>query len=219
MLLKKISLLLLLLYVVHQTHAQKQHFEIHATALTSQLSGDSYRGYKKFGIEVGAGALFPLKTEGHFIGVGLNYIEKGARDRKDEERGDFNDYRLNMNYIEAPFTYHLPLWGVYIEGGLSFAYRIKFEQTNNNLPASAPPNLRRMELGLVAGVNLEITDNLIFSLRLLNSLTPVYNTTAPIVYWFQQGGMHSVIAARLQFYFSKPNFVWVKKTPQVKTDN
>lgn len=210
---------MLSLIFVHQVIAQKS-YEFHGGLLTSQFSGDGFNGYRKFGFTGGAGVLMPLKKEGHFFALGLNYIQKGARDRKNEEEGDFNDYSLQMDYLELPVTYWLPIWGVYFEGGLSAAYRVKFKQLNNGIPAVAPVNLRRLELGLQAGFNVQINDHLLFGFKVLNSLTPVYsNASVPANFWFQQGGMHSVLMIDLKYFLTAPNFVWIKKKSNPEGSN
>lgn len=205
-------ILVVLLLSFSFTVVAQHHYEFHGSALTSQISGDGFNGFKKFGFEAGAGLLFPLKSEGRFLGLSLNYIQKGARDRKNEQRGDFNDYSLKLDYLELPLTYWVPMWGVYFTGGVSAAYRLRFEQLNNDVVAVAPNDLRTIELGLNIGVNFQVNDNVVLTFKGLHSVTPLRKSSAPINYWLSQGGMHSVLAVSLQYFIGTPNFLWVPKS-------
>jgi hypothetical protein len=189
-------------------------YDLHLLGLTSQLSGDGYTGYKKFGFAGGLGGLFPMKKDGHFIGVECNYIQKGVRDRRNEREGDFNEFSLKANYIEFPVSYVFPIWGVNLQGGLSGSYNLKFEQLSNGLLSPALTDQRAIELGLHLGVNFQVTDHLLFNVQYMNSLTPVQKSNVPYSFWFQQAGMHSLLGVKLQYYFKAPTFIWKKSKKQ-----
>lgn len=191
-------------------------FEAHAQGVTSQLSGDGYNGFRKFGFAAGAGGLHPLNNSGHFIAFELNYIQKGVRDRRNEREGDFNEFSLKANYIEVPVSYLFPVWGVYLHGGLSASYNLQFEQATNGILSPEISDQRIVELGLQVGLNFQITDQLLFNVQYMNSLTPVQKSNVPYSFWFQQAGMHSLIGVKLQYFFKAPSFVWKKdKKPEV----
>ena len=189
-------------------------YEAHLSGVTSQLSGDGYTGFKKVGFSGGLGGLRSLQKEGHFIAFELNYIQKGVRDRKNEDVGDFNEFSLKADYVELPVSYVFPAWGVYIHGGLSAAYNLKFEQKTNGILSPELTDQRVVELGLHLGVSFEITENLLFNVQYMNSLTPVQKSNVPYSYWFRQAGMHNLIGIKLQYFFKAPSFVWKKSKNQ-----
>jgi hypothetical protein len=198
------------------------YVEAHVLGVTSQLSGDTYNGFKKVGFSGGLGLLSPMSFEGHFLAFELNYIQKGVRDRRNEDQGDLNEFSLKADYIELPISYVFPAWGVYLQGGLSASYNLKFEQASNGLLSPPISDQRTIELGLHLGVNFQITDKLLFNVLYMNSLTPVQKSNVPYAYWFGQAGMHSLIGVKLQYYFKIPSFLWKKsKSPKViiSTDN
>lgn len=190
-------------------------FEGHLSGLTTQVSGDGYTGFRKFGTSFGLGALYALKKGGkktnHFLSFQLNYTQKGARDRKNEKQGDFNEFSLRANYLELPLSYLFPLWGVYFEAGLAPAYNLKFEQKTNGITAPPLQDQRQVEWGLQLGINFEVTEKMIFAVQAMHSLTPIQKSSVPTSYWFRQAGMHSILAVKLQYYFRSPNFAWTKK--------
>jgi len=201
--------------VSSQTQAQT-YAEAHVLGVTSQLSGDSYNGFKKVGFAGGLGILSPMSFEGHFLAFELNYIQKGVRDRRNEDQGDFNEFSLKADYIELPVSYVFPAWGAYLQAGLSASYNLKFEQATNGLLSPPIIDQRTIELGLHFGVNFQITDHLLFNVQYMNSLTPVQKSNVPYAYWFGQAGMHSVLGVKLQYFFKPPPFVWKKsKGPEV----
>ena len=190
--------------------------------VSSQISGDGYRGFKKFGIETGLNYMSPLGSNGNAWGFELNYIQKGALERQEITEGNFNVYRYSAHYIDLPLSYFFPLWGVYVQTGVSASFNLKTEISTNDLLAPPLANQRLIELGFVGAVLFEISKRLSFSVRYYNSLLPVQRSNAiAAYYWFSQGGMHAVLGARLQYQFQLPPFRWDKpkgSSAEVKID-
>jgi hypothetical protein len=207
-----VSVVLMLLSSM--TGKSQVFYEGHLSGVTSQLSGDGYTGFKKFGVSGGLGGMYALQKEGYFVAVEVNYIQKGVRDRRNEDAGDFNEFSLKADYLELPVSYVFPAWGVYIQGGLSASYNLKFEQKANGILSPELTDQRAIELGLHLGVNFEITKNLLFNVLYMNSLTPVQKSNVPYAYWFRQAGMHNLIGIKLQYFFKPPSFVWKKRNDQ-----
>jgi hypothetical protein len=197
---------------------QSIQWEAHAGGLICQMSGDDYPGFAKLGFEAGIGGVNALDTKGHFVGFQVNYIRKGAFYKSGGSSPIFSNYLLSMDYIEIPITYLFPMWGVYFELGLSASHNVRFKQINNDVEFPAPTNLRWLELGLQGGVNFEINKHLVFGLKYLNSLTPIQKGTVPLSYWFRQGGMHQVIAIKLQYFFDTSTFSWNQKKEELMSE-
>lgn len=196
------------------TSRSQTFYEAHALGVTSQLSGDGYTGFKKFGFGAGLGGLYSLKKEGHFLAFEFNYLQKGVRDRRNEDAGDFNEFSLKADYLEIPLSYVFPAWGIYIQGGLSASYNLKFEQATNGILSPDISDQRAVELGLHIGFNFQVTDNVLFNVLYMNSLTPIQKSNVPYSFWFQQAGMHNLIGVKLQYFFKAPSFLWKKTKGQ-----
>jgi hypothetical protein len=185
-------------------------WDAHVGFLVSQITGDAYHGFRKLGFNGGVGLSYPIDKRGHFVNFQLNYIQKGAKDRRNEEQGDYSDYTLAIDYLELPVSYLFPMWGIYMDLGISAAYKLRFKQINNGVEYPASNNLRAIELGLNAGLNFEINQHLSFSVKYLNSLTPIQKGTVSVYNWTALGGMHQIIALQLQYNFSNSIFYWDK---------
>ena len=80
--------------------------EIIAGTNLSQVDGDMFYGYKKFGMQAGAGAMIPF---GNWWDVSVEalYNQKGARQRSViPDTVCLYDYKLRLNYAEVPVLVH-----------------------------------------------------------------------------------------------------------------
>lgn len=77
----------------------------------THVEGDEVSGFKKFGLNIGAGALIPLKKNWD-VSMEVNYNQKGAN-----QSAQYNDtdslgivttgaYKLRLNYVEVPILIH-----------------------------------------------------------------------------------------------------------------
>ena len=77
----------------------------------SHVEGDEVAGFKKVGLNIGAGVLVPFKKNWD-VSMEVNYNQKGAR-----EPDQYNDtdslgnvttgaYKLRLNYVEVPILIH-----------------------------------------------------------------------------------------------------------------
>ncbi len=77
----------------------------------THVEGDEVSGFKKFGLNIGAGALIPFKKNWD-VSMEVNYNQKGAN-----QSAQYNDtdslgivttgaYKLRLNYVEVPILIH-----------------------------------------------------------------------------------------------------------------
>jgi len=77
----------------------------------THVEGDEVSGFKKFGLNIGAGALIPFKKNWD-VSMEINYNQKGAN-----QSAQYNDtdslgivttgaYKLRLNYVEVPILIH-----------------------------------------------------------------------------------------------------------------
>lgn len=84
-------------------HAQIIKGEVYVGANGCQVDGDECYGFKKFGVNAGAGALVPL-TNWLDIGLEVQFSQKGAfkRDSITYNSSYPHSYNLKLNYVEVP---------------------------------------------------------------------------------------------------------------------
>ena len=77
----------------------------------SHVEGDEVSGFKKFGLNIGAGALIPFKKKWD-VSMEVTYNQKGARQAKQYSDSDSlgnvttGAYKLRLNYVEVPILVH-----------------------------------------------------------------------------------------------------------------
>jgi len=77
----------------------------------SQVEGDEVAGFKKFGLNAGAGVLIPFKKNWD-ISMEVTYNQKGAREsdqyKDTDSLGNITTgaYKLRLNYVEVPILVH-----------------------------------------------------------------------------------------------------------------
>lgn len=119
----------------------------------SQVDGDTYAGYDKFGVMGGAFVYTPLSAM-FDIQMEIKYMGKGARKRTSEE--DLTQYKSNFNYIEIPVLLRLNTKNkIGLEGGLGFGYLFSYSLENEYgvLPSSEIPKFRPFELSSIVGIS------------------------------------------------------------------
>lgn len=72
----------------------------------SQVDGDEVYGFKKLGINAGAGAIVPLGD--HFtLGIEVLLNQKGSRQKAQSNDSIITgEYKLRLNYLEVPVLFH-----------------------------------------------------------------------------------------------------------------
>ena len=70
----------------------------------SQVDGDEVYGFKKIGLNIGAGVMIPFDKKGKWdVSLEALYSEKGAnQNRQYTDSIITGEYRVNLNYVEVP---------------------------------------------------------------------------------------------------------------------
>ena len=111
----------------------------------SQVDGDTYSGYDKFGLMGGVYVYTPISSM-FDVQMEIKYMGKGARKRTSGE--DLTQYRSNLNYIEIPILLRFNTKSkIGVEGGLGFGYLFSYsvEDEYGELPSSAFPKFKQFE--------------------------------------------------------------------------
>ena len=189
------------------SHGQPFHAGVFLGGNVSQVDGDGWQGYDKFGWQAGGFVqLKPWKHSSFQMEVG--YIQKGARKNTDLETEDLNFYLLRLNYFSIPVLYQF-----------SFANRFSFEigpaadimishyeEGNDGLEVETTVPFRPVTLDGIIGFNAYITSHLKANFRWHYNLLSIRNGTAPGFrdILFEVGQYNNVLALSLYWDF-KPN--------------
>jgi len=70
----------------------------------SQVDGDEVYGFKKIGLNIGAGVMIPFDKKGKWdVSIEAIYSQKGAnQNRQYTDSIITGEYRVNLNYVEVP---------------------------------------------------------------------------------------------------------------------
>ncbi len=146
----------------------------------NQIDGDNQSGYNKVGPNGGIyiNRAFSEKNEFEF---GLTYIQKGARKNIDPEKGDYNFYKLRLNYVEVPFLLKHNIKKYKLEIGASAAYLFKSYEESNAGVLNIP--FRKLDISYNIGLNLKLNENWIAGTRISYSIIPIRTLTVANFYY------------------------------------
>jgi hypothetical protein len=176
--------LLLLLFVSIPFAGLAQMFNggVLAGGVVSQVDGDSWEGYHKFGFL--AGGYVSLRVSPHSsFQMEMEYIQKGSRKNQDLENNDFNSYLLRLHYLEIPILYQYtfarrlsaeigPAADILL-GSYEEAYDANGQKGTNLVP------LRTFTLSGIIGIAGYITNHLKANFRFNYSLLSIRDATSP----------------------------------------
>ena len=109
----------------------------------TQVDGDNCYGYKKIGLNVGAGAMIPFGKNWD-VSMEVLYNQKGAHQRKkynDNGDGKTGAYDIKLNYAEIPILVHYTDKGlISIGGGFSYGRLIDISEYEHGKKTSVKIN-------------------------------------------------------------------------------
>ena len=181
--------LLLLVMTSSPLHAQRFNAGLMLGGVTSQVDGDTYDGYHKWGYLGGAFVSLQISPHSSFQ-MELEYIQKGSR-RVDTTTSGGTQYLLRLHYIEVPFLYQY-----------TFKKRFYFE-------AGPAADVTIGSLELRDGIEAYLTNHLRINLRSnysLNSIRSknIYSGYRRMV--FEIGQYNNVLSLSLLWDFKAKEF-------------
>jgi len=142
----------------------------------AQIEGDGYGGYNKLGFIVGGFVNTDLsdKISTQFE---IYYINKGSFDALHPDKGDFDSFSVNLNYIEISISLKYKLHKFMLEAGLYYGKLIgtpKLTDENGAIFINRFP-FKSFDLGGLLGIYYQLNEHFSFNLRTKNSLIPIRN--------------------------------------------
>lgn len=180
-----------------------------------QVHGDNYDGYDKGGLFAGLGVNAAFSVM-HQAELGFFFSQKGARKNANPDKGDYDSYYLNLNYIDMPLLYRLNLgkrW--FITLGPSVAYLISYREVDDGTDVTGTPmgnEFEKFELAVNAGLGARIKGALEVELRSTNSILPVHDYGPgssnvfyrnPVAQMFNEGFYNNILSLFVSYTFKK----------------
>lgn len=200
----------LLLFISFNSTAQ-QYFKLGLKEglTTSQVSGDTYSGFDKFGFCGGSYIKFKIKKD-WTGGFEILFTQKGSRHRSDYAKGDFESYFLQLSYIEVPVLVQYNLIGANFEIGPSIGFLVKTKEiiTIGGMEYFGTRPFKQTEFNMNIGANYTFSSRFGFGLRYTNSFIAIRKDPSKTNKWYQNAQLNSVITACLTYEFGGNGSVW-----------
>ena len=189
--------------LTYNTNAQSFGGGIIVGASTSQVAGDLLGGFNKIGILAGSYTNLKVKESLSFQ-FEITYIEKGSRNPNmyESNHPNYEKIEITLSYIETPLTINLQQKeNLGVELGIIPAFNIS--ATLNSADAkniSVPnPQYKKYDLGVCAGINYHITDNIILNTRISNSIIPIRPHTSGATNGWNKGQYNTVLTFAIHY--------------------
>ncbi len=189
--------------------AQRFNGGIIAGGLVSQIDGDNYGGYNKFGYLAGGYVALKLSPHSSFQ-LEMEYIQKGARVNADTVTNQGNTSLTRIHYLEIPILYQytfLKRLQAEIGPAADVLLGTYIESNGQEVPYVTVP-YRGVTLSGILGVSGYITDHLKatfrFNYSLLSIRTDVVAGARKIL--FEVGQYNNVLSLSLSWDFKVNDF-------------
>lgn len=140
----------------------------------SQIEGDGYGGYDKIGFIVGGYVNSDL-SEKFSSQLEIYFINKGSFDALHPDKGDYDSYKVNLNYIEIPLVLQYSQQKFTFEAGLFLGKLIGtpriFDENGERFVYQFP--FKPFDFGGLLGIEYALNDHFSLNLRSKNSLVPI----------------------------------------------
>ena len=185
------------------SHAQSFGGGLIAGMSTSQVAGDMLGGFNKIGLLAGAYTSLKIK-ENLKLQFEIVYIEKGSRNPNMHENNHPNSERIeiNLSYIEMPLTVNLQQTeNLGVELGIISAFNISatWNRPYEKNILAPNPQYKKYDLGVCAGINYHITDNIILNTRISNSIIPIRPHVSGATNNWNKGQYNTVLSFAIHY--------------------
>ena len=200
--------LLVLLLIPLFAPAQKFNGGIIAGGVVSQIDGDTWVGYHKFGYLAGAFVSLKLSPRSSFQ-LEMEYIQKGSRLNADSVTNAGNTYIMRLHYLEIPLLYQFTFAKrVQAEIGPAADVLLSYYVESNGMETDVTVPYRTVTLSGIAGISCFITDHLKADFRFNYSLISInsgyVNGARKIL--FETGQYNNVLSLALIWYFKPRDY-------------
>jgi hypothetical protein len=189
--------------------AQRFNGGILAGGLVSQIDGDTWQGYHKFGYLAGGFVSLRLSPHSSFQ-LEMEYIQKGMRQGADTVTNTGNTYLTRLHYLEIPVLYQYTFAKRFqAEAGPAMDVLIgTYDEVNSlEVPYLTVP-YRTVTLSGILGISCFITDHLKANFRFNYSLISIRDgdVAGQRKILFAEGQYNNVLSLALSWYFKPRDY-------------
>ncbi len=205
---KKIELLILICFPLFGL-AQGFNGGILAGGLVSQIDGDTWDGYHKFGYLAGGFVSLKVSPRSSFQ-MEMEYIQKGARQGADTVTNTGNTYLTRLHYLEIPVLYQFT-FAKRVQAEIGPAADVllgSYEEVNGLAVPYITVPYRTVTLAGIIGVSCFITDHLKANFRFNYSLisTRDGHVAGERKILFESGQYNNVLSLAMSWYFKPRDY-------------
>ena len=182
-----------------------------AGGLISQVDGDTYDGYHKFGYLGGAYVSLQVSPHSSFQ-MEMEYIQKGSRHNADSANFSDQPYLLRLHYLEISVLYQYTVGRLFsVEAGPAADVLLGYYEEKDGIPDPPTEPFRTVTLSGIVGAGVYITNHLKADFRFNYSLISLRNTSAPYPasyrkILFEYGQYNNVLSLSLSWDFKPKEF-------------
>jgi hypothetical protein len=170
---KVILFVIILLFFSEISFSQRFKAGILAGFTTSQVSGDQLSGFNKSGFEFG-GLVSTSLSEKFDLSFQIVFIQKGSKKPIHPDIGDYEYYRMSLNYIEVPVLFHYNFSKkIQFEFGPAFGALISSKEEDEFGEIPAPKEFKSYDFSLMIGMSYRLFNNFYLNLEGSNSVLPI----------------------------------------------
>lgn len=198
---KVISIFIFLFVLAYSIQAQTRfRAGLKAGISTSQVHGDTYEGFHKFGFDGGA-TLKGKINENWSAQFEILFIQKGSKHVGDANKGDLSFYLMQLNYVEVPILFQYEHKKFVFEIGPGIGYLISSKEFDYNGEVINGIPFYSTEVSGSVGINYQIYKNLGINWRFTNSILPIRKFASGASTVSNPGQRNNVLAFSLTYTF------------------
>jgi len=185
---KKYILIILLAAVASQLNAQVFKPGVILGLNASQVAGDEYGGFRKLGLIAG-GLVNTSIGEDWSTQFELYYIQKGYKKAPQPDKGDYESFKLHLNYIELPVLVRYHHESFNFEIGLQVAKLLSYKAYDPYGETDIiDPQIDDWDFGGLVGFSYQYKERAEFNIRLKSSLIPIrdFENGDAYTWWWDQ---------------------------------
>ena len=196
---KKLTLIFIILILSLKLFSQNEDFKggLIGGIVMSQVDGDRFSGYNKFGFQ--AGAYVNTKIAKSFaLQMEIKFIQKGSK-QISQKYAIY--YKMSLNYVEIPFLLIYQYnKDISAETGLSYAYLFTAKEDTDGYGAETPSSaFNKSDMSFIFGINYQITEKIKANAKFSYSLIPIRNYPGNQVYYFDRGQYNNLLTVSLYY--------------------
>lgn len=167
---------------------------------SSQISGDQLSGFEQLGFNAALGTEVELGGQWK-PSIELQFDQRGSRKNAKPDKGDYESYKLRLNYVQVPLIMGYLKGKTGIELGLAPGFLLSSSEEDEN--GSYPLQSREFDtfdLAGLAGIRYRFHDRWELCTRFEQSIIKVRDHSGSSTFRLNQGQYSSAIQFMIRFH-------------------